>query len=141
MKSLLEKGGVIFVVVGLTIFGSMEVWGGQNWKYYGTNEDGSYYYDSKSMTQPSKNIVRVWVQSAYTDKGISYWVRGGGKEFQNLGYSLVLSELNCVDRVVRYLGILFYSKDGESLRPINGEEWEFFAPDSMSGVLCDAVCN
>lgn len=141
MKSLLEKLGMISVSVGLIIFGSMEVWGGSNWKYYGTNEDGSYYYDAESMKPSSSHIVRVWVQSAYTDKGISYWVRGGGKEFQNLGYSLVLSELNCVDRVVRYLGILFYSKDGEALRLMIGEEWEFFAPDSMSGVLLDAVCN
>jgi hypothetical protein len=131
----------VVVLIGLLIFWFGEVWGGSPWKYYGTNEDGSYYYDAETMTRPSKNMVRVWVQSAYTDQGISHWVRGGGEEFQNLGYTLVLIELNCVDRSVRSLQIVFYSKNAEVLNPTNAKEWEFFAPGSMSEVLYEALCN
>jgi hypothetical protein len=131
----------VAVLLGLLIFWSGEVRGGSLWKYYGTNEDGSYYYDAETMTRPSKEMVRVWVQSAYTDQGISHWVRRGGEEFQNLGYTLVLTELNCVDRAVRSLQIVFYSKDAEVLTPINAKEWELFAPDSMSEALYVAVCN
>ncbi len=132
---------LIAVLFGLLILYSQEAWGGSPWKYYGTNEDGSYYYDAETMTRPSKDMVRVWVQSAYTDQGISHWVRGGGEEFQNLGYTLVLIELNCVDRSVRSLQIVFYSKNAEVLNPINAKEWEFFAPGSMSEVLYEALCN
>jgi hypothetical protein len=132
---------LIFILFGFLIFNSTEVSGESVWKYYGTNEHGSYYYDAESVERPSKEIIRVWVQSAYTDQGVSHWVRGGGEEFQNLGYTLVWTELNCVDRSVRFLQILFYSKDAEVLNPINANEWEFFAPHTMSEALYEALCN
>ena len=88
-----------------------------------------------------KNIVRVCVQSIYTEKGISYWVREGGKEFQNLYFSLVLSEYNCIERSIRHLRIRFYSKNEEVYYPINNDEWHFFVPDSMSGTLFEEVCK
>ena len=75
MKSLLGKLGVI--LIGLTILGYTEVWG-VDWKYYGANEDGSFYYETESMTRLSKNLIKVWVQSAYTEEGISHWVRAKG---------------------------------------------------------------
>ena len=83
MKSFSVRMGVIFVVIGLVIFSNAKVWG-VDWENYGTDEEGSYFYDTESMDRLSKNIVRVWVQSVYTEKGISHWVEGGGKEFQNL---------------------------------------------------------
>jgi len=83
---------------------------GVDWKYYGTNEDGSYFYDTESITRPSKNLVEVWVQSAYSQKSISHWVREGGKGFQDLDFTLISLELNCVERSARYLRIVFYSK-------------------------------
>jgi len=140
-KFRIIRCSLISVLFGLLIFWSGETWGGSPWKHYGSNEDGSYYYDAETMTRPVKEMVRVWVQSAYTDQGISHWVRGGGEEFQNLGYTLVLIELNCMDRSVRSLQIVFYSKDAEVLTPINAKEWEFFAPNSMSEALHEALCN
>jgi hypothetical protein len=129
------------ILFGLLILCSQQAWGESPWKFYGTNEEGSYYYDAETMTRPSKEMIRVWVQSAYTDQGISRWVRGGGEEFQNLGYTLVLIELNCVDRSLHSLQIVFYSRDKEVLTPINTKEWEFFAPDSMSEALYEALCK
>lgn len=132
---------LIAFLSGLLFFWSGEVWGGSPWKHYGTNEYGSYYYDTETLTQPLKEIYRVWVQSAYTNRGISRWVQGGGEEFQNLGYTLILIELNCVDRSIRSLQIIFYSKNAEVLKPINAKEWEFFAPSSMSEALYEVLCN
>lgn len=132
---------LIVVLFGLLIFWSGEVWGGSLWKHYGTNENGSYYYDAETMTRPLKGMFRVWVQSAYTNQGISHWVRGGGEQFHNLGYTLVLIELNCVDRSVRPLQIVFYSENTEVLNPINAKEWEFFAPSSMSEALYEVLCH
>ena len=140
MKSLSSKGGVILGIIGLAILGYAEVWG-VDWKYYGTNEDGSYFYDTGSMTRLPKNLVEVWVQSAYTEKSISHWVREGGKDFQDLDFSLILFELNCEERSTRYLQIVFYSKSGEVFYPIENDEWHFIAPDSMTRTLHKELCQ
>ena len=140
MKSLSSKLGVAFVLIGLAVFLGAEAWGA-NWKYYGTNEDGTYYYDTETLTRLSQSIIRVSVQSIYTEKGVSHWVKEGGKEFQNLDFSLILSEYNCIDRSVRHLRIRFYSKDREIFYPIKNEEWHLFVPDSMSGALLQEICK
>jgi len=138
MKSLPVKLGVI--LIGLAIFGCGKVWG-LDWKYYGTNDEGSYFYETESVTGLSQNIVAVWVQSIYTEKGVSHWMREGGKEFQNLNFTLILSEYNCLERSIRHLSIVFYSKDDKVFYPIKNDEWHFFVPDSMSETLSKEVCG
>jgi len=140
MKSLSSKSGVILGIIGLVVMGYTEGWG-VDWKYYGTNEDGSYFYDTESITRPSQNLVDVWVQSAYTQKSISHWVREGGESFQDLDFTLISLELNCVERSARYLQIVFYSKKGEIFSPLNSDEWHFIAPDSMIEGLHKEVCK
>jgi len=83
----------------------------------------------------------VCVQSIYTEKGKSHWVREGGKGFQNLGFSLVLSEYNFIERSIRHLQIVFYSKNEEVFHPIQNNEWHFFIPDAMSGILFKEICE
>jgi hypothetical protein len=128
------------IVAGLIIFFCAEAWG-FHWKYYGTNEDGTYFYETETVTRLSRQIVRVCVQSIYTEKGVSHWVKWGGKEFQRLEFTLIFSELNCVEKSIRHLRIVFYSKEGEIFYPIKNEEWHFFAPDSMSGALLQEICK
>jgi hypothetical protein len=140
MKSLLNKLGVTLGITGLVLFGYTEGWG-VDWKYYGTNEDGSYFYDTESMNRLSNNLIEIWVQSAYTEKSISHWVREGGKGFQDLDFSVILFELNCVERSARYLRIVFYSKNGKVFYPIDNDEWHLIAPDSMIGSLHEEVCK
>jgi hypothetical protein len=140
MKPSFIKVGMILGIIGLAIFGYAEAWG-VNWKYYGTNEDGSYFYDTESMTRHPKDLIEVWVQSAYTEKSISHWVREGGKDFQNLDFTLISLELNCVERSARYLRIVFYSKNGKVFYPIDNDEWHFIAPDSMIESLHKEVCK
>jgi hypothetical protein len=129
-----------FLVIGLAVFLGGEAWG-VNWKYYGTNEEGTYYYDTETLTRLSKSRIRVCVQSIYTEKGVSHWVKEGGREFQNLDFSLILSEYNCIGRSVRHLRIRFYSKDGVVFFPIKNDEWQLFAPDSMVGALFEEICK
>ncbi len=140
MKSGWSRLGAILGIIGLIVFGHTEGWG-VDWKYYGTNEDGSYFYDTESMTRSSKDLIEVWVQSAYSEKAISHWVREGGKGFQDLDFSLIWLGLNCVERSARYLRIVFYSKNGNVFRPMDNDEWHFIAPDSMTETLYKEVCN
>jgi hypothetical protein len=131
---------VLAIVFGLNIFFYATAWG-FDWKYYGTNEDGTYFYETETMTRLSQQIVRVCVQSIYTEKGVSHWVKWGGKQFQKLDFTLIVSELNCVEKSIRHLRIVFYSKEGETFNPIKNEEWHFFAPDSLPGTLFNEVCK
>lgn len=129
-----------FLVIGLSAFLGTEAWG-MNWKYYGANEEGTYYYDTETLTRLSKSTIRVCVQSIYTEKGVSHWVKEGGKEFQKLDFSLILSEYKCTDRSVRHLRIRFYSKEGAVFCPIKNDEWQLFAPDAMVGALFEEICK
>jgi hypothetical protein len=140
MKSLSVKLGVILFVIGLTAFGYGEVMG-NNWKYYGENEEGSYSYETESLIYSSENIFRLWVKSVYTEEGLSRWIKWGGMEFQNLSCTFVLSEFNCAEKSIRYLKIIFYSKNGEVFYPMNNDEWHFFAPNSMSGMILKEICK
>lgn len=129
-----------FAIIYLSVFFYADA-RGFDWKHYGTNEEGSYYYEKETMTRLSQNVVRVCVQSIYTEKGVSHWVREGGKEFQNLDFSLILAEYNCIDRSIRHLRIQFYSKDRQVFYPIKTDEWQLFAPDSMPGALFEEICK
>ena len=140
MKLGWHRLGVILGIIGLIAFGHTEGWG-VDWKYYGTNEEGSYFYDTESMIRPSKDLIEVWVQSAYSEKGISHWVREGGKGFQDLDFSFIRLGLNCVERSARYLRIVFYSKNGKVFHPMDNDEWHFIAPDSMTETLYKEVCK
>ena len=129
-----------FLVIGFSAFLGTEA-SGVNWKYYGTNEEGTYYYDTETLTRLCKSSIRVCVQSIYTEKGVSHWVKEGGKAFQNLDFSLILSEYNCIDRSVRHLRIRFYSEEGAVFYPIKNDEWQLFAPDAMVGALFEEICK
>jgi hypothetical protein len=135
--SLIRSVFLKFAVIILIVLNTSEVWA-ERWKCYGVNENGWYFYDTESLTRPRENIVMVAVQSAYTEKGVSHWVREGGKEFQNLGYSLVSCELNCAERSIRNLQIVFYSRGKNHLhsQTTNGSCLRF-----TSEVLCKQVAN
>ncbi len=139
IKSLL-RNFELGLIIPLIIFCHSQLWG-YEWKYYGTNEDGSYFYDTQSVTRFSSNHLKLYVQSIYTDKGISRWIKNGGKEFEYLEFSLILSEYHCAERSVRHLQILFYSKDQRIFYPINNDEWQLFVPDPMSGALFKELCK
>lgn len=139
MKSRV-KWRVIFSVTGFLIFAYSNTWA-FDWKFYGTDENGSYFYETETLVRPSPNIVRVCIQSIYTEKGVSYWVKEGGKAFQNLEFSLILYEYNCTERSIRPLRIQFYSKDKRIFYPIKTDEWQLFAPDAMFGVLFEEICK
>jgi hypothetical protein len=59
----------------------------------------------------------------------------------NLEFSLVLSEYNCIERSIRHLRIVFYSKNQEIFYPVHNHEWQLFIPDAMSEVLFKELCE
>jgi hypothetical protein len=55
--------------------------GGVDWKYYGMNEEGWYFYETESKIHLPKDIVRC-ASNQFIQRKESLWVRGGGKGFE-----------------------------------------------------------
>ena len=139
MKSLLGKLGV--VLIGLVIFSYTEVWGA-DWKLYNSGEECLGYYDAQSITRPSKNIVRFWTKSVWTEKGVLSWVKDSGKKYENLSHTIYLQEINCAEKKIRRLSVTQYGHKGSVIDIIDSPSyWIFINPESMMEILYKEVCK
>lgn len=133
--------GVIFI--GLAIFGCAEKREAK-WKYFYQDEDGVYYYDVKSITHPSNHTVRVWFELVFSKKFKKKEVsKQPAIEFPNADHIMILAELNCSDKKIRFLSSHLYSKDKKTLisKDIPNQNFWFFSPEKPEGVLYQAVCK
>ena len=100
------------------------------------------YYDVQSITRPSKNIVRVWERTDYTEMGVLKVARRAGREFRNLKYSQGLYEINCAEKTLRMLSDTKYNNRDEVIyyrtSPL---ELGFIVPESTAENLYKAVCK
>jgi hypothetical protein len=140
MKSLSVKLGVI--LVGVAIFGYAEVWGA-DWKLYNSSEKFMAYYDAQSITHPSKNIVRVWASNSWTEKGVRDMVGSLGKKFMDVRHSVLLWEINCVEKKYHYLAVTSYSNKGDVIYfdDSSPTDWDFIIPESLAELLYKKVCK
>jgi len=114
----------------------------KGWKLYATNEFGYNYFDEGNITRPSKNMVRVWVKSLFTDKGVISMVGQLGRRYENLSHDTSLWEVNCSEKKWRFLTSTGYSKNGDVLSSSGEEfEWRFIVPGTVSDLLLKEVCE
>jgi hypothetical protein len=119
------------------LFGITEAWG-EDWKLYGENESGVFYYDAGSITRPTKDIVRVWAKMVHSKESI----KQAGKGLENLVYSKRLWEINCIDKTIRRISKVAYSKDDKILISDNKEEkFQNIKPKSLEQDLYEKVCK
>ena len=147
-----NKSGVIVTVIGFIIFLFCEAWGA-DWKRYMATDFGGWFYDAETITRPSKDTVRVWGKTVYTDKGVIRRMTEIGviykkykdlesktkdleskalaseykdleSKYKDLSYELALFEFNCANRKSRTLKGTAYSRDGSVLSTYTPE-----APD------------
>ena len=149
MKSSLGKLGVI--LIGVAIFTHAQAWG-EDWEKYAENEkilscydaESLTHYDGESLSQPSKNIIKVWVKFEYTDIGLTdpVLVKKFGKKINKLDNSKSLYEINCVERKYRILEFMFYSKDGNVLyKKSIPSNWAYIIRESLNSALYKTVCK
>ena len=82
------------------------------------------------------------MKHVYTKKGIVDMVKLLGPHFENLGHSIELLELNCTSKMVRFLSMIYYSKQEYILEvEIPTDKWEVFHPNSMFDTLYRKVCK
>jgi hypothetical protein len=142
LSSLSVKLGFAIGIIGLVIFSLGEVWGA-DWKHYGEDDFGSWYYDAETITSSSKATVRVWMKTVYTEKGVIQTMARRGPKFKDLDYGVALLEFNCADRKMRPFDGILYSRDGSVLSTYKFETpyWEEIVPDTVGEDLYEIVCK
>jgi len=124
MKLLSFKVGVI--LIGLAIFSYAEVWG-EDWKYFSSGADGTFYwYDAQGVTYHPNRVVQVWIKKVKADE-IMDMVKGDVKiaasELERMtrerNYERSLIEIDCAEKTFNHLQKLNYDskdvlKSGES---------------------------
>jgi len=115
---------------------------GADWKFLYFYDYSSDYYDAQSITHPSKNIVRVWTRSDFTEKGKIDAVGRLGKKFENLNHTIDLWEINCVEKMYRTLSGNAYDNKGEAIFFYSSpSEWNFIVPESRGEILYEKTCK
>jgi hypothetical protein len=138
MKSLRVKLGVIFI--GLAIFTYTEAWG-QDWRLYGEDGFATYYYDAEKIIRISKNIVRVWSKVVFTKEGAAGLATRLGKGFKTLGFSIDLSEFDCVKGEYKELQRTFFSQRATYLGEDRNLLWGYVSQGSIQEKLYKIVCK
>jgi hypothetical protein len=140
MKSLSVKLGVV-LVIGLAIFSYAEAWGA-DWKLFKKTEDAKFYYDKKDITHSPQKIVEVWIRQVYTKKGKMDMINLVGSRYENLSYSINSLEFDCGARLIHFLSMTYYSKNGDVLDlEFPPDKWESIRPHSMFDALHKKVCK
>jgi hypothetical protein len=141
MKSLSVMLGVI--LIGLAVFTYAEVWG-EEWEKYAENEKVICCYDVESLSQPSQNIIKVWVRFEYTEIGVTdpVLVKKFKKKVNQLDNSKSLYAINCVEKKYRILEFRLHSKEGKVLHmDSTPSNWKHIIRESLNDALYKAVCK
>jgi hypothetical protein len=111
-------------------------------KWYADDEFSFWYYDSKSITHPSENIVRVWTKRIYTEKGRTDLASTMGARYRDTSYAEGYMELNCPDKMAHALSVIFYSKEGDIINSSSYVwKWNFIPPKSVNDRLYQEICK
>ena len=133
---------IAILVFGLIIISIGEVYGA-DWKLYGSSEMYLSYYDAQSITHLSKNVVRVWTRTNLTEKGVLDMVEKFGKKFENCEHTIIFYEINCLEKTIRTLSMVFYDNKGGWIGSSSdpSSKWDFIIPESTTEGLYKEVCK
>ena len=143
MKSFSVKAGTI-LIIGIVVFGCAGK-RAPDWRLFAETqaEIGIIYYDAANITHPSKHIVRTWVRLIYSKEGVALQVKELGKRYEDLSYTLILWEVNCVGQKNRVLQSTSYSRDAKIISSNLSQqaEWSSINPGSIGEILYKTVCK
>lgn len=140
--------GVTAVIIAIAILYCAEAIAA-DWKSLGSDDDFSYFYDSATISYPSKAIARVWTKTIYKEKGrVKSMERFRDNRelsgiIKNVDHTLNLFEIKCPDRKFRTLSGIFYSKNGKVLKTVESTSgpWKFIPPDTIYETIYELVCK
>ena len=113
-----------------------------NWSMYSVNKGEAYLYDQDSIKSTGQS-VQVWTRLVMGTKSIDEIANMLGKKYENVTYSNYLEELQCSEKKIRILAIVFYSKDNDAIEYINYNDpkWVAIPPETVFDRLHREVCK
>ena len=138
------KGKItILAGLGFIIFFAIEAQA-VDWVFYGTSEENgnSHYYDPQSVKRVSKDVVRVWGKSSYSEKGAQDVIKKDGSKYNGLSYIIFWVEYDCSEKKSYNLSVTLYNQDGGVIESSNNDSsWESIVPGAVSEALFNIVCG
>ena len=102
-----------------------------DWKSYATSGDGAkHYYDTTSVTNVSKDIVRCW-QKTERHKGVAQ-----GDYKLAISVKKSLAEINCTKKEYRVITVIAEGYSTNTPSP-----WRLIPPDSIVEDLYKTICT
>jgi len=150
----MKKNMVLILMAGVIFFSLFFVGTGNTkgkedrWVLYGTS-DGDYYYDKKSMTRVSPNIIRVWNKVKHSKVGKNDMIIDFRKsdlpfdDYDKLDNMVYLEEFNCRDKTYKFIKIVEYNDQGTIIEDSDNPNQNILQilPGSMNELLLRTVCS
>ncbi len=119
-----------------------------DWIYYGTADVGDMYYDKSSIKKVNKSIISVWNKNILSEEAKTKYfsiLKRIDKPPDNpsmLPYYTELMEIDCVNRKIKDISMIFYDEKGNviySSPESESGEWIDILPDSAGEKLINIV--
>jgi hypothetical protein len=119
-----------------------------DWIYFYTSAVGDVYYDKSSIQKVSKNIISVWNKDILSEKAKKKYfsiLKGIHKAPKNpsmLNYYTNLMEIDCVNRKIKDIFVIFYDEKGKVIHSSpksDSGEWNDILPNTVSEKLINIV--
>jgi hypothetical protein len=112
---------------------------------YGVTKYLILYYTPKSVTHPSKDIIRLQIKVVSKCKDSKDWIIKNHPNCLNLDwdYVITLTEINCSSKQDRDIESVGYDHRGKPVESLATEtsEWSDIDPGSYTDVLYKLVCE
>jgi len=108
----------------------------ERWKLiYESVSDDTYYFDTKTLTYTSENVVKVWVKHVLSKEQ---------QKKEEYAFEVVLQEHNCKEKRLRAFQVIEYDKNGNFIKSNDISSyypWEDIIPGSVGEAIQKAVCR
>jgi hypothetical protein len=142
LRFIIFRIGVFSVIFGVLISAYAGV-SESDWRFYAKSEYGSYCYGIENLPRLSNHLIKVWQKLILNSKGITNLGKELGEEYENVSEIITLREIDCINKKIRILELIFRSEAGRVIKreSYNPFEWDSIIPDSVDDALCCAVCK
>lgn len=121
----------------------------EKWGFMGfTKYRDALYIETNSITHSSQNIYWVWSLMAPSEKSrylqqVKNELQKSNKSTDGLKYIEVLNQIDCTNKRIRYMRILYLTKEGKMIHSAEAtdQEWKAIYPGSLWHAIQNNVCG
>jgi len=119
-----------------------------DWIYFDTAAVGDVYYDKSSIKKVNKNIIQVWNKDVLSKEAKTKYfsilkeIHKAPKNPSMLSYYKKLMEIDCVNRKIKDIFVIFYDEKGKviySSPKSDSGEWNDILPNTVGEKLINIV--